>query len=604
MDNFTNTSRSPLKATVYGLITEQERRDPDAPAVLEPGRKLLTYRRLREQIEYVVASLNSAGIGRNDRVAVVLQNGSDMAVAFLGTVAGATCVPLSPDYSEAELERYLADPDVGALITDQGRATPAKAVAAARNIPVIELISAPEAGVFSLHPGDNSSARRPASGYAEAEDIALVLHTSGTTSRPKIVPLSQANICESARSVAAVIRLTERDCCLNVMPLFHSHGLIAAVLASLVTGGSVICAPAFNLSKFFEWLDELSPTWFTAVPTIHQAVLTKAVDNRQLIERCLIRVIRSATSALPPKVMLEMEEVFNVPVIESYGMTETATQITSNPLPPRQRKPGSAGLAAGTEVAIRDVHGDWLQPGQSGEVVLRGPNLMRAYESDPEANQAAFVDGWFRTGDLGYLDSEGYLYITGRLKEMINRGGEKVFPREIEEALTEHPCVLEAVAFPVPHPTLGEDLAAAVVITTGSGLTESAIRIFAFERLADYKVPGQVLIVDEIPKGPTGKLQRTALAETLGKQLGHNYVAPRNQLERTIAGIFSGVLGLDRVGINDNFFTLGGDSISGTQVILRLQAGTHARLPLVVLFRHPTVAELSGYIDKCGTDTD
>jgi acyl-CoA synthetase (AMP-forming)/AMP-acid ligase II/acyl carrier protein len=596
-DTFTNTARPSFTSTVYELITAQERRDPDAAAVLEPGHEVLTYRRLREQIEYVVRSLNSAGIGRNDRVALILKNGSDMAVAFLATAAGASCVPLSPDYPENELKRYLADLDVRALIIDPGSASPARAVAAAREIPVIELLSAPEAGTFSLNLGNVSSVRQPSCGYAEADDIALILHTSGTTSRPKIVPLSHNNICASARHVASVLQLTERDRCLNVMPLFHSHGLIAAVLASLVTGGSVVCTSGFSLSKFFAWLDELLPTWFTAVPTIHQAILTRTVDNQQLIDRCLIRLIRSATSALPPKVMLKMEEVFNVPVIESYGMTETATQITSNPLPPRQRKPGSAGLAAGPEVAIRGAQGDWLPPGQSGEIVVRGSNLMHAYESDPEANRIAFVDGWFRTGDQGYLDSEGYLYITGRLKEMTNRGGEKVFPREIEEALVEHPCVLEAVAFSVPHATLGEDLAAAVVITPGSALTESAIRAFAFERLADFKVPSQVLVVDVIPTGSTGKLKRIGLAETLGEQLDRRYVAPRNEREKTIAEVFSGVLGLDRVGINDNFFTLGGDSISGTQVILRLQAGTHVELPMVALFHNPTVAELSVYIE-------
>lgn len=596
INTFTTTVRSSFISTVYQLITAQERRDPDAAAVLEPGYRVLTYRRLREQIAYVVRSLNSVGIGRNDRVVLILQNGADMAVAFLATAAGATSVPLSPDYTESELKLYLADLDVRALIIDSGSASPARTVAAAREIPVIELLSAPEAGAFSLDLGNICSVRQPTCGYAEAADIALILHTSGTTSRPKIVPLSHNNICVSAQYVAAVLQLTERDRCLNVMPLFHAHGLIAAVLSSLVTGGSVVCTSGFTLSKFFDWLDELLPTWFTAVPTIHQAVLTRTAENQQIIDRCLIRLIRSATSALPPKVMLKLEEVFNAPVIESYGMTETATQITSNPLPPRERKPGSAGLAAGPEVAIRSINGEWMPPGQSGEIVLRGPNLMRAYENDLKSNQSAFVDGWFRTGDQGYLDSEGYLYLTGRLKEMINRGGEKVFPREIEEVLLEHPGVLEAVAFAVPHTTLVEDLAAAVIVTPESGLTESAIRAFTIERLVDYKVPSQVLIVDAIPKGVTGKLQRAGLAEILGERLDRNYLAPRNELEKTIADAFSEVLGLDRIGINDNFFTLGGDSIRGTEVMGRLQAGTHVELPIVTIFLKPTVAELSEHI--------
>lgn len=597
-NNYDNPRETTHSTTVYNLVAGQAERNPDAVAVLSPERDPLTYGDLQAQIEYVVRRLNSVGIGRNDRVALILPNGPDMAVAFLATAAGATSVPLSPDYREKELNLYLDNLHVRALIIESGKASPARAVAAAREIPVIELLPLPRAGAgtFTLDAGNVSSARLPTCGYAEADDIALILHTSGTTSRPKIVPLSHNNICASAQHVAAVLQLTERDRCLNVMPLFHAHGLIAAVLASLAAGGSVVCTPGFSLSKYFEWLDELLPTWFTAVPTIHQAVLTRAAGNQQVIARCPIRFMRSATSALPPKVMLKLEAVFNAPVIESYGMTETATQITSNPLPPRQRKPGSAGLAAGSEVAIRSTHGDWLPPGQSGEIVVRGSNLMRTYESDPEANQSAFVDGWFRTGDQGYLDSEGYLYLTGRLKEMINRGGEKVFPREIDEVLIEHPGVLEAAAFSVPHPTLGEDLAVAVVVSPESGLTQSAIRAFASERLADYKVPSQVLIVDAIPKGATGKLKRIGLAELLGEQLDRHYVAPRNDLEQTIADVFSEVLGLDRIGINDNFFTLGGDSIRGTQVIGRLQAGMHVELPIVTLFHKPTVAELAEYI--------
>jgi acyl-CoA synthetase (AMP-forming)/AMP-acid ligase II/acyl carrier protein len=597
IDIFTNTARPSLGSTLYELISAQEKLDPDAAAILEPGQKILTYCRLREQIEYVVRSLNSVGIGRNHRVALMLQNGSDMAVAFLATSAGATSVPLSPDCAESELKLYLDDLDIKALIIDSGRASPARIITAAQEIPIIELLSTPEeAGVFSFDLGNASSERQPICGYAEADDIALILHTSGTTSGPKIVPLSHNNICASAQYVAAVLQLTEQDRCLNVMPLFHVHGLIAAVLASLATGGSVVCTSKFSLSKFFKWLDELLPTWFTAVPTIHQAVLTQTADNKQLIDRCLIRLIRSATSALPPKVMLKLEDAFNVPVIESYGMTETATQITSNPLPPLQRKSGSAGLAAGPDVAIRNIHGEWMPPGQPGEIVVRGLNLMHAYENDLQANQSAFVDGWFRTGDQGYLDSEGYLYITGRLKEMINRGGKKVHPREIDEFLIEHPDILEATAFSVPHPTLGEDLAAAVVVAPESGLTESAIRTFAFEHLADYKVPSQVLIVDAIPRGATGKLKRIGLAKLLSEQLDRHYVAPRNDLEQTIADVFSEVLGLDRIDINDNFFTLGGDSIRGTQVIGRLQACIQVELPIVILFQKPTVAELSEHI--------
>lgn len=288
--------------------------------------------------------------------------------------------------------------------------------------------------------------------------------------------------------------------------------------------------------------------------------------------------------------------MFHCPVIEAYGMTEATHQMTSNPLPPRERKAGSVGLPAGPELAIMDEAGNLLEQGATGEIAIRGGNVTAGYESNPEANKKSFHHGWFRTGDQGHIDPDGYLFITGRLKEIINRGGENIQPREIDEVLMGLAGVRQAVAFAVPHPALGEDLAAAVVVSPESGLTESAIRAFAFEQLADYKVPSQVLIVDVIPKGATGKLKRIGLAELLSKQLDRQYVAPRNDLEQTIADVFSEVLGLERIGINDNFFTLGGDSIRGTQVIGRLQAGMHVELPIITLFHKPTIAELSEYI--------
>jgi acyl-CoA synthetase (AMP-forming)/AMP-acid ligase II len=343
-----------------------------------------------------------------------------------------------------------------------------------------------------------------------------VLHTSGTTSRHKVVPLTHANVCASAANIARSLALTATDRCLNVMPLFHIHGLIAALLASLASGARVICSPGFNALQFFGLVKEHQPTWYTAVPTMHQAILARAERNPEAVKATRLRLIRSSSASLPPTVMLELERVFGAPVIEAYGMTEAAHQMASNPLPPAPRKPGSVGIAAGPEIAIMDEHGGLMARGEIGEVVIRGDNVTPGYANNPAANAAAFAHGWFRTGDQGVLDAEGYLRLTGRLKEIINRGGEKISPREVDEILLEHPAVAQAVTFGVPHDKLGEDVAAAIVLRDGAATTERELKAFAGQRLAAMKVPRQILFVAEIPKGATGKLQRLGLAKLLG----------------------------------------------------------------------------------------
>jgi oxalate---CoA ligase len=353
-------------------------------------------------------------------------------------------------------------------------------------------------------------------GPAEPGDISMVLHTSGTTSRPKIVPLSQANLAASAQHIAHTLAFAPADRGLNIMPLFHIHGLIAGVLTPLAAGSFVFCTPGFNALKFFAWMDECAPSWYTAVPTMHQAILGRAGKNAEVIARHPLRFIRSSSSSMPPQVIAELEAVFGAPLIESYGMTEAAHQMASNPLPPAVRKPGSVGIAAGPEVAVMDEAGTLLPRGAVGEIVIRGPNVTAGYESNPKANAEAFTAGWFRTGDQGTLDADGYLSLTGRLKEIINRGGEKVSPREIDEILMDHPAVAQVVCFGMPHAKLGEEVAAAVVLREGASSSERELQAFVGGRAAEFKVPKRILIMDEIPKGATGKLQRIGLAAKLG----------------------------------------------------------------------------------------
>lgn len=487
-----------------------------AIAIQSPDRPNLTYSALRDLAKRTKNALNAAGIGQGDRVAIVLPNGPEMATAFVTIAGAATTAPLNPGYRQEEFEFYLDDLQSKALVVEKGSDSPAVTAANKLGIGVIELSTSDDrpAGDFDLQTSMHVTAAD--TGDANADHVALILHTSGTTSRPKIVPLNHANVCASAGNIVDTLALTAEDVCLNIMPLFHIHGLIAAVLSSLRAGGTIYCSPGFNALKFFGWMEDAKPTWYTAVPTMHQAILTRAARSMDTIKSVPLRFIRSSSSSLPPQVMAELVKTFNAPVIEAYGMTEAAHQMASNPLPPRAQKPGTVGVAAGPEVGIMSEAGEILSQGEIGEIVIRGDNVTAGYENNPKANAENFTNGWFRTGDQGVIDAEGYLSITGRLKEIINRGGEKISPREVDEVLLDHPAIQQCVTFAMPHPKLGEEVAAAVVLHEGKTADESEIRSFTAEHLADFKVPRKVLILEEIPKGATGKLQRIGLAEKLG----------------------------------------------------------------------------------------
>jgi acyl-CoA synthetase (AMP-forming)/AMP-acid ligase II/acetyltransferase-like isoleucine patch superfamily enzyme/acyl carrier protein len=593
--------RQPPATSIHELLSFRAARSPEAIALVAPGRRPLTYRRLLQQVEVTVSTLRGLRLSRNDRVVVVLPNGPDMAVAFAGVAAGATCAPLNPSYRMSEFEFYLDDLKAKALLVGAEMDSPARKVAQRRGIPILELEQVPDgdAGTFELSGAPPVPVEMV--DFAASEDTALLLHTSGTTSRPKIVPLTQGNICASGNSVASTLELVEADRCLNVMPLFHIHGLIGALVSSLTAGASVVATPGFAPQRFFEWLDAFEPTWYTAVPTMHQAVLARASANREIIARRPLRFVRSSSAALPTRVMAELEESLGTQVIEAYGMTEASHQMTSNPLAPRARRPGSVGVSAGSDVAIMDEGGNILPVGGIGEVVIRGSAVMRGYEDDPAANARVFTNGWFRTGDQGRLDSEGYLFLTGRIKEIINRGGEKIAPKEIDEILTRHPAVSQAVTFAVAHPTLGEDVAAAVVLAQGTEVTEKDLRAFAAARLADFKVPKRVLILDEIPKGPTGKPQRIGLAERLADKFaldrrGRELGAPETSIERELIEIWKSLLPADQIGIHDSFHALGGDSLTLASMVIEVEDRFKKAIQLERFLESPTIQTLAGLL--------
>jgi len=584
--------------TISELLARAARTNAGACAVLAPGRSPLSHSALQTLVASTRARLGSLGVKRRDRVAVVLANGPEMATSFLAVAAAVTCAPLNPNYVASEFEFYLKDLAPKLVLLREGVESPVRAVADALGIRVAELhVDAhAAAGEFTLDASDSAAAVDDAS----PDDVALILHTSGTTSRPKMVPLSQRNLCVSARSIARSFALTAEDRCLNVMPLFHIHGLIGAVLSSLSAHSSVVCTPGFASAKFFAWLDEFAPTWYTAVPTMHQEILARAEANREIIARRRLRFIRSCSASLAPTLLDALEKEFQAPVLESYGMTEAAHQMASNPLPPRAHKHGSVGVASGPEVAIMDAGGTLLTAGATGEVVIRGANVTGGYLGMPDANQKAFTNGWFRTGDQGYLDGDGYLFLTGRIKEIINRGGEKISPREIDEAMLEHPSVAQAVAFAVPHSRLGEEVGAAVVRKPGASIDERELREFVAARLSVFKVPRVVRFVDAIPKGPTGKVQRIGLAARLGidpidERVEHQaeFVAPATPLEMRLAAIWSEMLGVERIGVHDHFFAIGGDSMGAAQLLARVSKEFSVDLAFVRFLETPTIATLA-----------
>jgi acyl-CoA synthetase (AMP-forming)/AMP-acid ligase II/acyl carrier protein len=601
-----NNVGSQVFLCIEDLLAYYRRMAPARNAILAPGRAPLTYGALWVRANEAVRELRSLGVGRRDRVAVVLPNGPEAAVAIIAVATGAVCVPLNPSFTADEWQRYFGDLQVAALLTCAGMDSASRGVAHTLGIPVIDLSPRPNEGPGAFSLVGAAKRRGGDTELASSTDDAFILLTSGTTSRAKLVPLTHASVCLSAHNAGASLRLGPRDRLLNMLPLFHAHGLISGLLTALAAGSTVVCTPGFDPAGFFVWLTEFRPTWYTAVPAIHRALLSAANCHKHSLRRCSLRVIRSASASLPPDVLRKLESLFGVPVIETYGMTEAASQIAANPL--LRRKPGSVGRPTGTELAIMDADGQRLSASERGEIALRGPTITRGYDNDIAATQSAFRDGWFRTGDLGYLDADGYLFIVGRIKDVINRGGQKVAPAEVEEALLSHPHVVDAAAFSVPHTRLGEDVGAAVVLRPNTKISAHGLRAFARRRLAKFKVPGLIGIVSEIPKGPGGKIRRGELAAALSLtapvERAGDTVPPRSELERQLSKTWAELLELDQIDIDQDVFAFGADSLAVTQMLSRLRVRFGVDFSFKEIFDAPTVAALAARIESSKTNAD
>jgi acyl-CoA synthetase (AMP-forming)/AMP-acid ligase II len=491
------------------FVGQLTRADAHPALVATDTGRTTTHAELQEGIDRLAGQIAAAGIDPGDTVALSLVNGPASVLSFLGVVAaGAAAAPLNPAYTESELQSYLEDLRPRALIRDAHVGGAAETVARRLGVPVHVLADAPDAPV-QLEGIAPKGGRRP-----DAPDaVALLLHTSGTTSRPKCVPIRQRNLAASIRTIGATYALGPADVSHCVMPLFHVHGLVASTLATLAAGGTVVIPPRFSASEFWANGAEHGATWYSAVPTIHQILLARMQDGD--VPAHGLRFARSCSSALPEAVWSQFEDRLGVPLLQAYGMTEAAHQMTSNPLPPGVRNARTVGLPTGVEVAVLDDDWNALGVAESGEVAVRGPSVIDGYRDNPEANAASFRDGWFRTGDRGSITAEGYVTLDGRIKELINRGGEKISPHEIEEALLAHPGVAEAVAFAAPDEIYGEQVGAAVVMRDGTEVPE--LLSHCADRLASFKVPAFIKLLDEIPKGPTGKLQRRLMSDLAGR---------------------------------------------------------------------------------------
>ncbi len=593
-----------MSTTIFEQLSRQAQATPDVIAIHAHGRNGLTYAQLRDHIAATQQSLNQLGAGRGDRVGIVLPGGTELAAACLSVAAGAIATPINPDFKQAEYELVLARLRPKIVLTLSGGTHPVRAAAKAVGIPVIDVVTRSDAaaGLFALAGPPAAAAAHP--GLAQPDDVALVLQTSGTTSVPKTVPLTQDNMIASARNLIASLQLTAQDRCLHFLPMFHIGGILDVLIAPLLAGGSTFIAPSFSSAEFYRDLAAYKPTWTQAVPVMLQELLNTADAHATAAAGHQLRFVRSVSAPLPVPLMEAFEQRFKLPVIEIFGMTETAGVITSNRLPPGKRIPGSVGASAGMEVRIVDAANQPLAANQIGEVVVRGDNLMRGYDADAAENARLFSDAGFRTGDLGYLDAEGYLFLTGRVKDMINRGGEKVSPHEVDQLILSHPAVADAASFAVPHPTLGEDVGAVVVLKGGAKATQEELTAFLRDRLAFFKIPRVMHFVDAIPRGANGKLQRAVLTEKFGKAVAaavtarSEFVAPQDPVGKLIAGMWQDILKVDAVGMNDDFFALGGESLKAASFVNALQQTWGDTLYVSSVFDAPTLGRYENYLKQ------
>lgn len=582
-----------------GFIQHFASKEPHAPAFLTAAHEEMSYASLAQAMDYGREALADLGVVKSACVALVMEGCLAIAAMIPLLLDTACCAPLNPAYTEDEFIRYLQELPADVLLVSEAGCPSAEKAAVRLGIPVIRLMwqksgenwsftfRAPEGPIPAKQNHEQHSALEAAP--------SILLYTSGTIARPKLVPHSLDSILRSASYFSEAFTLRPSDRCLCVTPLFHAKAVIGIWPISLVSGASIIIGGRFEPQAALDLLQDLKATWYTAAASVHQALLgqMKATENFSHS----LRFIRTCAAQTPLTLLADLEATLGVPCVEAYGMTETCARATSNPLPPGIRKPGSVGLPLNCEVRIMDAKGSPLPPYAIGEICIWSGQLMPGYRNDPEANQAAYFGKWFRTGDQGRLDEDGYLFLTGRLKELINRGGEKIAPVEIEEELLRHPDVYQAAAYAMPHPTLGEDVAACVTPCKGARLDPSELRHFVAEHLADFKVPSQIVVVDEIPKGPTGKILRIGLHEKIKALpiIASSQKQPGGEtgLEAEILSIWREVMDNGALLPGDDFFALGGDSIRALRIAAQIKSKHGLSCTVSDVLLYPNVCDLA-----------
>ncbi len=589
----------PPAENLYDVLRAQAERHPDAAAILAPGRAPRSYAGLLDRLDSIRTFLNGYGLGRGDRVAILAGRGADTAEIVLGITSCAVCIPLNAASPLVELEQSFIQTRAAALLLAATVTTEVKELARRLGILLLEPCpnqSVPAADAF-LQGGRRSVAR--GDGRVSADDIAFILRTSGTTGRAKIVPTTHRNVVARIGKSRGMLDLNPSDRCLNLMPLCYNHGLNSALISALGAGCAVICPPAFDEETFFTCMRDFLPTWYTGSFTFHQFILEWLERQPHALTGHRLRFVRSASGPLPERVRTRTEAILGVPMLQAYGATETGTIAANRPI--GKRKPGTVGYSPDNDFAIMDANGNLAPRGEGGEVVVRGATVFGGYENDPSENQRVFRAGWYHTGDQGVVDADGFLKLLGRIDEVINRGGQKIAPREIDEALLQHSAVSQAVSFPILHATLHQDVAAAVVLHSGAQATDAEMRRHLAERLPPFKVPHPILLVAELPKGPTGKLRRNELARHFGLDRVLPAAAaaePHTKLQEMLLALWRDVLNRQDVGRDDDFFLLGGDSLAAQDLLHRIEEKLQYRLPLAGLAEAPTVSKLEQYLEK------
>ena len=580
-------------------IRDQAERRSDEPAIIASRFQPLSYRDLQKQIHTIGSRLREAGFDRNARIAIALPDGPEAALAIVGIACAAVAIPFNSRLTVPEFDRRLTLLRPNAMILVRGSPSAARIVAERHGIAIVET-SLGEAGKLALDPVVQKIGPAVLADKTDADAPAFILESSGTTSDPKFIPYSHRNMLTAAERLRAWFGLTPEDRCLSVSPVYHGRGLKVSVFTPLLTGGSVafpIDASSLNPS---EWLEALRPTWYKAGPTVHLAMFEKARAQPKTKNMHSLRFILSGSASLPTNVREGLQAALEVPVLEVYACSE-AGQVASNLPPPSPSKPGTCGIPWPQSVIIAGENGRCLPQGQRGEVLVGGPTVTSGYLDAPDLNRTAFIDGWFRTGDIGSLDEEGFLTIHGRLAEVINRGGQKIAPPEIEHALMLHPEVAEAAAFAVPHPRLGEDVGAAIVLRAGSTITPTDLRMFLNDQLAPFKIPRRIVVLDQLPKGASGKVQRLQLSKKLSKEEKNKSQEAdelNGNLQSELLQLWTRLLGTTDITVDDDFFLKGADSVLATELLIEIEKLTGRALEASILSEPVTVRTLAERLSR------